>query len=74
MYAIPLNVLEESLMANVFRLSDKDLLSSMSINEGVSGSLKSYYELVHRDGLLAWGECLLRKKRPWEYRRRNVFF
>ena len=49
----------------MLRVSEKDLLTSMSINEGVSESLKSYYELVYMGDLLARGECLYRKKRLW---------
>ena len=33
----------------------------MSINESVSGSLQSYYELVYRNDLFARGGCLLHK-------------
>ena len=59
MYAIPLNVLEGNLIDNVFRLSVKDLLTSTSINEGVSESLESYYELVYLCDLLSRGRMSL---------------
>ena len=36
MYAIPLNLLEGNFMGDVFQVSAKDLLTAMSINEGVS--------------------------------------
>ena len=49
----------------MFRASDKDLLSSMLINDMVSGSLKSYDELGYKNDLLARSECLLRTKRSW---------
>ena len=50
-------------MGAVFRVSDKDLLSSMSINEVASEGLKSHNELGYQNDLLARGECLLHKKR-----------
>ena len=53
MYAILLSFLEGNLTENVFRVSESDLLTSMSINEGVSGGLKSYYELAYRNDCLA---------------------
>ena len=74
MYEIPLSGLEENLMGNVFRVSDKDLLSLMLINESASGSLQACYELVYHNDLLEWAECLLRKNACGEYRRRKVFF
>ena len=37
----------------------------MLINEGVSGSLQSYYELVRGDDLPDWDELLLHRKRLW---------
>ena len=73
MYALPLNVLGD-LLGNFFRASDKDLLSSMLINDMVSGSLKSYDELGYKNDVLARGECLLRTKRSCGYWRRDVFF
>ena len=51
------------LLGNVFRASDKDLLSSMLINDRVSGSVNSYYESGYENDLLARGECLFRKKK-----------
>ena len=75
MYVIPINASEENLIGDEFRVSEKDLLTSTSINEGVSGSLKYYYELVYRDDLLARGECLYRKKLFFgEFKRRNAFY
>ena len=53
--------------------SYNDLLMSMLINEGVSGSLQSYYELVSDDDLSAWVELLLRRKRHWGLLVGNVF-
>ena len=46
MYAIPLDVSEECLLDRWAYPSNNDLLRSMLINEGVSESLQSYYELV----------------------------
>ena len=74
MYAIPLNVLEENLMENVFRVSESVLLTSMSINEGASESLKSYYELVYHNDCLARGDVFIVKNVRGKYKRRNVFF
>ena len=68
MYAIPLSALEGNLAGNPFRVSERDLLTSMSINEGLSEGLKYYYELVYRNDLLALGECLYRKKRLFAIR------
>ena len=61
MCATPLNVSEENLTGRVFRVSGRGLLTSMSINEGASGSLKSYYGLEYRNGLLAWGDVFIIK-------------
>ena len=66
MYATRLSVLEDNLMGDVLRVSGSDLLTSMSTNEGVSGSLKSDYELVYHNDCIARGGCLYRKKRLWE--------
>ena len=48
-------------MRNVLRVSESDLLSSMSINEGVSESSKSYHEVVRRNGCLARGDVFIIK-------------
>ena len=45
---------------------NNDILRSMLINEGVSGSLHPYYELVQDNDLSATGGLLLRRKRLWE--------
>ena len=74
MYAIPLNVLAENLIGDAFRVSEMDLLTSMAINEGVSGSLKSHYGLVYHNDCLAWGNGFIIKNARGEYKRRNVFF
>ena len=68
MYASPLNVIEESLLGDVSRVSNNDLLRSMLINEGVSGSLQTYYELVRENDLSARAELLVHRKRLCEYR------
>ena len=47
--------------------SNNDLLRPMLINEGVSESLQSYYELVHGNDLSDWGGgLLLHRKRLLE--------
>ena len=46
--------------------SNNDLPMSMLINEGASGSLQSYYELVRVDDLYARRGLLLRRKRLCE--------
>ena len=65
MYAMPLNAIEEreSLLGNVPIVSGNDLLRSVLINEGASGSLQSYYVLVRDNDLTAWVELLLHRKR-----------
>ena len=55
MYAIPIAVSEECLLGRWAYPSSNDLLMSMLINEGVSESLQSYYELAHDNDLFAWG-------------------
>ena len=40
---------------------NNDLLRSILINEGVSGSLQSYYELVRDIDLSAWGTSFTSK-------------
>ena len=49
----PLNVSGGHLAGDVFRVSNNDLLSSMLINEGESGRLHPYYELVYNNDMLA---------------------
>ena len=53
MYEIALKVSEECLLDRWSYPSNIDLLRSMLINEGVSGSLQAYYELVHDNDLYA---------------------
>ena len=70
MYAVPLRFTEECLSDRWSYPSNNDRLRSMLINECVSGSLQSYYELVRDDDLLAlcvwWGGLLLHRKRLCE--------
>ena len=73
MYAIPQDVSGDCLSDRWAYPSNNDLLRSMSINEGVSESLQSYYELVHDNDLSAWGELLLHRKRLCELLAKNVF-
>ena len=63
MYAVSLNAISESPLGNVFRVSNNELLRSMLINEGVSGSLQSYYELARDSDLSSWGGLLLHHKK-----------
>ena len=62
-YAIPIDVSGGCLLDRWAYPSNNDLLRSMLINEGVSGSLQSYYELVQADDLSACDELLLHRKR-----------
>ena len=62
MYAIPLNVIAESLPRNVFRMSNNDLTRSMLTNEGASGGLQPYFALAHEDDISARGGLLLHRK------------
>ena len=55
MYAIRLNALEGNLIGNVSRVSEMALLTSVSINECLAESLKSYYELVYHNDCLSRG-------------------
>ena len=55
MYAIPLSAAAECLTDKDPSPSSNDLLRSMLINEGVSGSSQTYYELVRGGDLSAWG-------------------
>ena len=66
MYAIPLAVSGDCLLGRWAYPSSNDLLMSMLINEGVSESLQSYYELVRDNDLSDWAELLLRRKRLLE--------
>ena len=59
--ATPLVFLEGNLTGGVFRASGRILLTSTSINEGVSGSLKSYFGSACRNDLLARCERLYHK-------------
>ena len=74
MYAISLSVLAGNLTVCVPKCPKEIFLTSMSINGGVSGSLKSYYELDYRNDCLALGRGrLYRKNVCGGYKRRNVF-
>ena len=73
MYAISLDVSEECLLDRWAYPSNNDLLRSMLINEGLPGSLQSYYELVRDNDLSAWGELLLHRKLLCELLAKNVF-
>ena len=68
MYAIPLNATEECLLDRGSYPSNNDILRAMLINEGVSGSLQSYYELARDNDLSSRGGLLLRRKRLWGYK------
>ena len=70
MYAIPLDVSVDCLLDRWNYTSNNDLLRSMLINEGVSESLQSYYELV-RDSDLSARWLLLHRKRLLELLVRN---
>ena len=54
-YEIPLNETEECLSDRGSYPSNNALLRAMLINDGVSESLQSYYELVRDNDLLARG-------------------
>ena len=54
MYDIPLDVAEECLLDKAPYISNNDFLRSLLINEGVSESMISYYELSRDNDLLAW--------------------
>ena len=63
MYAALLDFCEECLSGRWNYQRSNDLLRSMLINEGVSGSLQPYYELVRDNDLSACGGLLLHRKR-----------
>ena len=66
MYALPLNVSGANIPGDVYYPSNSfDFLGSFLINEGVSGSLPPYHELVHGDDLLALWGLLMCRKRLW---------
>ena len=76
MYSISLNVCGGNILDNVsYPSSSFDFLGSFLINEGVSGSLPSYHELVRDDDLLALAELLIRRKRLLEIqvKKRTLF-
>ena len=73
MYATPLEVSGDCLLGRRPHPSNNDHLMSTLINEGMSGSIQSYYELVSDDDLSAWVELLLRRKRHWGLLVGNVF-
>ena len=74
MYATPLNVSEECLSDRWAYPSNNDLLRSMLINEGVSGSLQSYYELVRAVIFLHAGGFFYAENVFGDYESRNIFF
>ena len=65
-YGIPRAVFVESLEKPSFNVLGMDLLTSMSISENLSETLKSHYKLIYREDHLMRGGYIYFKKRLWK--------